>query len=425
MNLTVVIPTHNRNQDVSHLLGSLIKQELSGLQIEVLVIGNLHDPSLEKIVQSFSIRSQFPIKYFSAGRIGVNIARNIGIQKAKSSKIYFLDDDVLIRKPQHLSVFYKLSNAHPDIAAIGGSYYLSESPMLIDTVYHAICTSWLTEGNQKNGNKQFHLVGGNTLYNKELLQQHLHFNEHITFGGSETELNLRLHKAGHKYLFTESLDIEHSTHLNVISLIKKAIRQGMGRCFHEAIVPENFWNADTHNPALFLRPMPKTKLAFLMADFYFALYDFFFHVGYRHGKRQDNGPLSFMAILICIFHTFFQINSDQVLYLPNPKDTSFHLKDSPSLKFREIYHWIKANIWWKICYYISPKTILHYLKHVAWIISHSIMKCFNFTVWRIVPILGSIVICSITTFFPFNTIGLRVPYNNAFNAIEDFLKRRY
>lgn len=98
---------------------------------------------------------------------------------------------------------------------------------------------------------------------------------------------------------------------------------------------------------------------------------------------------------------------------------------SPGFKFREIYHWVKANIWWKVCYYLSPKTIFHFLKHVGWMISHSIMICFNFTVWKIIPIVGSVVICSITTFFPFNTIGLRVPYNNAFNTIENFLKRRY
>lgn len=414
MNLTVVIPTHNRNHDVSNLLDSLLKQELSGLLIEVLVIGNLYDSALEKLVQSFQGKSSFPIKFFFAGRIGVNSARNIGITKAHSQKIYFLDDDVLIRNPQHLRTLYNLSNAHPDIAAIGGSYYLAENTKLIDTVYHAICTPWLKEGNQN----RFHLVGGNTLYNKELLQDRLHFNEQITFGGSETELNLRLHLTHDKYLFNNALDIEHSTHLNTGGLIKKAIRQGMGRCFHEVIVPETFWSADTHNPALFLKPS-------FMATFYFALYDFFFHVGYRHGKRQKNGPLSFIVILICTFETFFQINSDQVLYLPNSKTKSFHLKDSPDFKFKEIYHWVKANIWWKIYYYLSPKTILHFLKHVGWMISHFIMKCFNFTVWKIIPIVGSVVICSITTFFPFNTIGLRVPYNNAFNNIENFLKRRY
>lgn len=418
MNLSIVIPTHNRNLDVSHLLDSLLKQELSGLQIEVLVVGNLHDPALEKLVSTFSIKSPFSIKYFFAGRIGVNSARNTGIQKALAQKIYFLDDDVLIRNPQHLTTLYSLSRCHPDVAAIGGSYFLSGNTNLIDTVYHAICTSWLKEGNQEDGKNRFHLVGGNTLYNKELLENRLVFNEQITFGGSETELNLKLHVAGDRYLFSESLDIEHSTHLNIYSLVKKAVRQGMGRCFHETVVPETFWSADTHNPALFLEPS-------MMASFYFALYDFFFHVGYRHGKRQKNGPLSLVAIFICIFQTFFQIKSDQVLYLPNPKARSFHLKDSPGFKFREIYHWVKANIWWKVCYYLSPKTIFHFLKHVGWMISHSIMICFNFTVWKIIPIVGSVVICSITTFFPFNTIGLRVPYNNAFNTIENFLKRRY
>jgi glycosyltransferase involved in cell wall biosynthesis len=418
MNLTVVIPTHNRNHDVIHLLESLLKQELGALQIEVLVIGNLHDPALEKITHSFNKKSQFCIMYFSTGQIGVNKARNKGIEKAQALKIYFLDDDVLIRNPRHLSTIYNLSDANPKIAALGGSYYLPENTKLIDNVYHAICNSWLKEGNQEDGRNRFHLVGGNTLYNKQLLQERLQFNEQIIFGGSETELNLKLHVAGERYLLNESLDIEHSTHLNVTSLIKKAIRQGMGRCFHETIVAETFWSADAQFPAL----------NGLMARFYFTLYDFFFHVGYRHGKRQENGPLSLIAIFVCTFQTFFQINSDQVLYLPNSKGKSFHLKDLPGLNFREIYHWVKANIWWKICYYLSPKTILHFLKHVGWLIGwivpHSIMKCFNFTVWRIIPFVGVFVICSITTFFPLNTIGLRVPYNNVFNSLENFLKRR-
>lgn len=425
MNLTIVIPTHNRNHDVSNLLDSLLKQELSGLVIEVLVVGNLHDSHLEKTVRSFDKKSDFSIKYFFTGRIGVNSARNKGIEKAQSSKIYFLDDDVLVRNPTHLKILYNLSHLNPHIAAIGGSYYLPENVKIIDSVYHAICTSWLKEGNQKNESYRFHLVGGNTLYDKDLLQDRLHFNEQITFGGSETELNLKLHMAGDKYLFDESLNIEHSTQLNVTSLIKKAIRQGMGRCFHETVVPETFWSADSHNPVLFLKPIPNNRFSTFMTSFYFALYDFFFHVGYRHGKRQKNGPLFLPAVLICTLHVFFQINSDQVLYLPNSKVKSFHLKDSPALKFKEIYHWVKANIWWKICYYLSPKTIFHYLKHISWIISYFTMRCFNFTVWRIIPLIGTIVICSIATFFPFNTIGLRVPYNNTFNSIENFLKRRY
>jgi glycosyltransferase involved in cell wall biosynthesis len=421
MNLSIVIPTHNRNQDVSHLLDSLLKQELSGLLIEVLVIGNLHDPDLEKLTLTFENNSPFSIKYFYAGRIGVNSARNIGIQKSQAQKIYFLDDDVVIRNPQHIKNLYALSIDYPDVAAIGGSYLLAGNNNLIDSVYHAICTSWLKEGNQKNGTNRFHLVGGNTLYNRELLENRLRFNEQITFGGSETELNLKLHVSGDRYFFSETLDIEHSTHLNIYSLVKKAVRQGMGRCFHETVVPETFWSADTHNPSLFLRPS-------MMASFYFSLYDFFFHVGYRHGKREKNGKLSLVSIIVCTFQTFFQIKSGQVLYLPNSKERSFHMKDAPAFKFREIYHWVKANIWWKICYYISPKTIIHFLKHVSWLISHSFIrcfnKCFNLTVWRIIPIIGSVVICCITTFFPFNTIGLRVPYNNAFNTIEKILKRR-
>lgn len=468
MNLSVVIPTHNRHQDISRLLDSLIKQDVGQLQIEILVIANTHDSILESIISNHSDRSPFSVNYFFSGHNGVNWARNMGIEKAKSSKIYFLDDDVFLTQPKHLQNVFQLSLDHPQAAAIGGSYLLPSEAKLIDEVYFAICTAWLKEGNI-NENETYHLVGGNTLYNRDLLQERLRFNESIKFGGSETELNLKLQIAGDSFLFSNTIDVEHSTHLSTYDLMKKAIRQGMGRSFHEMIVPEDFWKVDVVSPKIFLGQQS-------VATQYLALYDFFFHVGYRHGKRQKNGPLSIWAIIVCMFYTFFQINADQVLSIPNPEAKPFHQKKIPALKFREIYHWIKANVWWKIPYYIikSPyyyfKKILFYLiiklfyvsknlivilaihlynffryrlVHIIWfifhIITHSIwmfsnflkwrikhyfMKFFNYTVWKIVPLAGSVVVFSITNFFPFNTIGLRVPYNNAFNKIENFLKRR-
>lgn len=394
MNLTLVIPTHKRNRELAVLLNSLFAQSTDDLLIELVIVSNLPDPQLVVQLKDLEKQSKFSIRYFCVGKVGVNSARNLGLSNARSQKIYFLDDDVVLKNPEHLKLLLELAVSNPGIAAIGGSYNLPAVVSLIDEVYHTICTSWLKAGTG-NSKKMIYLVGGNTLYNRELLGEQLKFNEQITFGGAETELNLRLHVAGYHFLFQDSLNLEHATHLNAFSLIKKAIRQGMGRSFHEQIVPKNFWTVDTTNPHFFLEKLCKQKTMYLFATGYLFLYDFFFHVGYRHGKKEKNGPLSWSTLLTCSLQTFLQVKADEILFIPNPKAKPFHQQAYPSFKFRELHHWFKGNIWWKI-----P----------------------NYLFWRIMPFVGAIVVCAVGLFFPFNTIGLRTPYNRAFDAIENFIK---
>jgi len=398
MDLSVIIPTHNRNDQLVLLLDSLMKQDLQGLQIEVIVAGNIYDSKLKSYIDSLE-NSNIQFSYHSSGKIGVNTARNLGLRVSQSQKIYFLDDDVLLENPTHLKLVFDLATTHSEIAAIGGSYHLPEKARIIDEVYHAICTSWQSDA------ESVHLVGGNTIYNKEVLKEYLKFNEDIIFGGSETEMNLRLHTLGFKFLFNKSLNIKHSTHLNLFDLSTKAIRQGMGRHRHEGLVAKSYWQSGQSDPKAFFKSTSSSALTYLIVRSYMAIYDFFFHVGYRHGLRQKDGPLSRMAIILCAFQTFFQIDADKVLFINDSKSEPFHLKNYPTLKFRELHHWLKGNIWWKIPYFI-------------------IWKISNFIIWRIVPIIGIITVCAIGSFFPFNTIGLRVPYNKAFNDFENLIKNK-
>lgn len=411
MDLSVIIPTHNRNDDLVSLFDSLMKQDLADLKVEVIVVGNLHDTKLKNCIERLDNR-QF--SYHSAGKVGVNIARNLGLKVSQSQKVYFLDDDVLLKNPGHLKLVYDLAVSNPLIAAFGGSYLLPANVRIIDKVYHAICTSWL------NDDQTVHLVGGNSFYNKEILKDHLKFNEEIVFGGSETELNLRLHASGFKFLFFKSLDVEHSTHLSLFGLITKSIRQGMGRYRHEELVSNGFWKSSKTNPKLFLEESSQSRLAYKISMAYLALYNFFFHVGYRHGIREKNGPLSKIAVIVCSFQTFFQINSDQVLFLNDTEAEPFHVKKYPTLKFREIHHWLKGNFWWRIPYFFFWR-----IPFFCWQVSHFfVWKISHYFIWKIVPLVGMIVACAIGIFFPFNTIGLRVPYNNLSDNFENLFKKK-
>ncbi len=385
MDLSLVIPTHNRHENVLLLLDSIREQDLGATVIEVIVVSNLKDQVLEKKLKAHKV----PTSLYSTGKIGVNAARNLGVQKAQSKNIYFLDDDVLLKNPKHLQHLLAVSKEHQSMAAIGGSYLLSKKAGLVDEIYHQISTAWMNK-------KSTYLLGGNTLYHLDSIRIPFHFNEGIIFGGSETELNLRLHNSGHEFLFLESLNIEHDTHLNAFSLSKKALRQGMGRSFHESIVPKSFWSVDTNSSQDILSRYQHSKILYYSALCHLALYEFFFHVGYRHGKKENNGPLSLNVVFTSMLETFFQVDSDKILYVPNPDATPFHQKAFPSLKFKEFHHWTKANIWWKI-----P----------------------NFIFWKAVPPLVTVFVCALWTLIPFNTIGLRVPYDRAINRFERLFKK--
>jgi hypothetical protein len=64
----------------------------------------------------------------------------------------------------------------------------------------------MSQGNKING-EAINFIGGNTLYNKKILSHLLLFNEYITFGGAETELNLKLFQAGMPMMLFEEKPI--------------------------------------------------------------------------------------------------------------------------------------------------------------------------------------------------------------------------
>lgn len=388
MDLSLVIPTHKRHEGLFALLASIKRQKQDKAVMEVIVVSNLEDQVLQKKLAL----SHPEVKFFHTGVIGVNYARNLGLKNAKASKVYFLDDDVLLENPGHLETLLNLSQENSEAVAIGGSYKLNPKASIVDHVYHGICTSWI-----KKKDHSVYLLGGNTLYQINNFKRDYKFNENILFGGSETELNLRLFNDHHTFIYSENLTINHNTDLNAYLLIKKAIFQGMGRSLHETIVSRDFWEVDTNDAVDILENFKNKKMSYFLASCHLHLYEFFFHVGYRHGKKTNNAPFSLPVAFLSSVETFFQIDSDKILYIPNPHAKAFHLKSHPSLKFRELHHWAKGNIWWKIPNYIF---------------------------WKMTPLIVTFIVCALWNLIPFNTVGLRVPYDRMIGKIENFFRKK-
>jgi len=86
MNISVVIPTHNRYELLKRALSSVFAQIHT--PIEVIVIDDGSYDETQQIIQDFP-----NIKYFYQENAGVSSARNLGVEKSTCEWIAFLDSD--------------------------------------------------------------------------------------------------------------------------------------------------------------------------------------------------------------------------------------------------------------------------------------------------------------------------------------------
>jgi GT2 family glycosyltransferase len=94
--VSVVIPTHERPQQVVKLVHSILASEYPADRFEVIVVDNAPSgPDTAQLIwQIFGEHSQ--VRYTRKNRAGSSYARNTGIELAVGDIVVFADDDVLV-----------------------------------------------------------------------------------------------------------------------------------------------------------------------------------------------------------------------------------------------------------------------------------------------------------------------------------------
>jgi len=92
--ISIVIPTYNRQQLLAEAVNSVLSQECGNLEFELIVVDNNSSDHTNEIVQSLVSKTPDRLRYLLEARQGVSHARNLGIASARAPVIAFLDDDV-------------------------------------------------------------------------------------------------------------------------------------------------------------------------------------------------------------------------------------------------------------------------------------------------------------------------------------------
>ena len=98
MEVSVIVPTYNRVDDLSACLRSVGRQ--TSLPKEIIIVDDSDTPEVQQYIASLQdsfTNNGISLKYIrnTAGK-SLTIARNVGIQNAKGNIILFLDDDVVL-----------------------------------------------------------------------------------------------------------------------------------------------------------------------------------------------------------------------------------------------------------------------------------------------------------------------------------------
>ena len=122
---SVIIPLYNKEDYIKNTLKSVFNQSFQDFEVIIVDDGST-DKSLQIVKQFIDDR----LKVYIQKNQGVSVARNFGIEKAKSEYIALLDADDLWYE-NHLFELKKLIEIFPDAGLFCTNHEIKRSPHLV------------------------------------------------------------------------------------------------------------------------------------------------------------------------------------------------------------------------------------------------------------------------------------------------------
>lgn len=136
--ISIIVPTVGRSEDLVNCLSSIANQTVSPREILIIDDGEMPESYRTQLKDTVSI----PICFTSSsGPSGTSTARNTGVEIALSSVILIVDDDVRLG-PRYIEQLKRLYNKHDgaSLAGIGGFDSNLRSKSRIERLYDRIFT---------------------------------------------------------------------------------------------------------------------------------------------------------------------------------------------------------------------------------------------------------------------------------------------
>ena len=118
-NVSVIVCTHNRAEQLFRLLIQLRSQDYPGRAHEIIVVDNRSTDRTAALVGKLEQEPGVPVQYVAENRAGITWARNRGAEAAQYPFLAYIDDDCTV-SPEWLTHLMKGFDLDPHVEVVGG-----------------------------------------------------------------------------------------------------------------------------------------------------------------------------------------------------------------------------------------------------------------------------------------------------------------
>ena len=218
MDLSIIIPIYNEEDNLPELIDSIREQIISEDNYEVIFIDSNSNDNSQSIIKDFE-EEQENIRLIDYPEpVGPYIPRNVGIEEAENEILVFVDGDCILDE-ELLEVYHEFFEEEDKAAATGKTEIISDSKMweIIQEKY---------DYEAENGSDPLFNTR-NAAVLKQVAEELDGFNEDFYRGGDE-EFGMRLQENGYEIEFLDNAVIQHRPDRGLIEELKVTYKQGKG-----------------------------------------------------------------------------------------------------------------------------------------------------------------------------------------------------
>lgn len=204
LQVSLVVPTHNRAHRIVRCLETLDAQDLAPGSFEVLVIDDGSTDDTGKRLGTYEA-GRYELRVLEQRNAGPAAARNLGVASARADLIAFLDDDCEAEPSWLSSLVDHMLTAPDDVAGCGGITQAAKDglvPRYLDRI-GVLCPRVEDE-------VVLYLITCNAIFRRDALLSVGGFDEaYRVAGGEDPEICGRLRAAGHRFTVAPNARLRH------------------------------------------------------------------------------------------------------------------------------------------------------------------------------------------------------------------------
>jgi glycosyltransferase involved in cell wall biosynthesis len=237
LNLSVIIPTFDRAQDLRRCLQSVMAQSVPpDAGVEILVVSDGGTPEIETVCREFHA-APFSLRYERLPKRGPAAARNWAIDHSSGGILLFLNDDVAL-EPNHFAEHLRAHAQRPGHAVRGNTRWhpdVLRTPFMQWVAQTSLFYHLITDP-MDIGYEYFHTL--DLSIDRRWLREDRFSEDFLEPSLEDTELGVRLAKKGLKMAFNPRAFSYHYHYYEPEGFLRKARMNGRSAALLVAKHPE-------------------------------------------------------------------------------------------------------------------------------------------------------------------------------------------